>query len=69
MRGDADGDGRVSIADAMFIAQYLAGNRPGSDLNLLNAASVRQDGTEGDKVSIADAMIIGQYLAGSRDGF
>lgn len=69
VRGDANRDGRVSIADAMFMAQYLAGNRPGSDLNLLNAASVKQDGTEGDKVSIADAMIVGQYLAGSRNDF
>ena len=69
VRGDANRDGRVSIADAMFMAQYLAGNRPGSDLNLLNAASVKQDGTEGDKVSIADAMVVGQYLAGSRNDF
>ena len=67
MRGDANNDGRVSIGDAMFIAQYMAGNRPASDLNLLNAASVKQDGTEGDKVSIADAMFIAQYLAGLRD--
>ena len=69
VRGDANRDGRISISDAMFIAQFLAGNRPGSDLNLLNAASVNQDGKEGDKVSIADAMIMGQYLAGSRDAF
>ncbi len=68
-RGDANKDGQVSIADAMFVAQYLAGNRPGSHLNLLNAASVKQDGAEGDEVSIADAMIVQQYLVGSRDGF
>jgi hypothetical protein len=68
-RGDANKDGQISIADAMFIAQYLAGNRPGSHLNLLNAASVKQDGAEGDDVSIADAMIVQQYLVGSRDGF
>jgi len=67
MRGDANGDGHISIADAMFIAQYLAGNRPSSDLNLLNAASVKHDGSEGDKISIADAMFIAQYLAGLRD--
>ena len=69
MRGDANKDGKISIADAMFTAQYLAGKRSGSDLNLLNVASVKQDGSEGDKVSIADAMIIQQYLAGMRGGF
>lgn len=69
MRGDANRDAQVSIADAMFIAQYLAGSRAGSDLGLLNAASVKQDGVGGDRISIADAMIIGQYLAGSRQGF
>ena len=65
-RGDANIDDRVSVADAMFIAQYLAGNRPASDLNLLNAASVKHDDAEGDKISIADAMFIVQYLAGIR---
>lgn len=67
LRGDANKDGRVSIADAMFIAQYLAGNRPASHLNLLNAASVKHDGNKGDKITIADAMFIAQYLAGLRD--
>jgi len=67
LRGDANKDDHVSIADAMFIAQYLAGNRPASDLNLLNAASIKHDGAEGDKVSIADAMFISQHLAGLRD--
>jgi hypothetical protein len=67
MRGDANKDGKVSIADAMFITQYLAGSRPRTDLNLLNAASVKQDGENGDKVTIADAMLIAQYLAGLRD--
>jgi hypothetical protein len=67
MRGDANKDGHVSIADAMFVAQYLAGNRPAPDLNLLNAASIKQDDSKGDKVSIADAMFIAQYLAELRD--
>ena len=69
LRGDANSDGRVSIADAMFIAQFLAGNRPASDLNLLNAASVKHDSDRGDKVTIADAMFIAQYLAGLRDEY
>ncbi len=66
VRGDANGDGSISIADAMFIAQYLVGNRPWSDLSLLNAASVKYDGDGGDKVTVADAMFIAQYLVGLR---
>ena len=66
MRGDANNDGRVNIVDAMFIAQYLAGNRPASQLNLLNAASVKHD-QNSDKINIADAMFIAQYLVGLRD--
>ncbi|RLE70955.1 MAG: hypothetical protein DRJ43_00845 [Thermoprotei archaeon] len=68
LRGDANGDGKITIADAMFIAQYLAGNRPASDLNLLNAASVKHD-DKGDRITIADAMFIAQYLAGLRDEY
>jgi len=67
LRGDVNMDGKITIADAMFIAQYLAGNRPASNLNLLNAASVKHDQAEGDKISIADAMFIAQYLVGLRD--
>lgn len=37
-RGDTTNNGTVDIFDAMFIAQALVGNRPWSDLNLLNAA-------------------------------
>lgn len=69
IRGDANGDGRVSIADAMFIAQYLAGNRPLSKIKLLNAASVKHDGEKGDKITIADAMFIAQHLAALRDEY
>lgn len=68
IRGDANGDGKVNIADAMFIAQYLAGNRPLSQLNPLNAASVKHDSGGKDAITIADAMFIAQYLAGLRNG-
>lgn len=67
IRGDANGDGKVNIADAMFIAQYLAGNRPLSQLNPLNAASVKHDSGGKDAITIADAMFIAQYLAGLRN--
>jgi len=51
----------------MFIAQYLAGNRPLSQLNPLNAASVKHDSGGKDAITIADAMFIAQYLAGLRN--
>ncbi len=75
-RGDANGSGSVSITDALFIAQYLAGLRGlGTDaatVNAVNAASVRQDVTSpdvGDKITIADALYIAQMLAGLRDPY
>jgi hypothetical protein len=66
-RGDTTNNGTVDIFDAMFIAQALVGNRPWSDLNLLNAACVKHDGTAGDKVDIFDAMYIAQYVVGNRN--
>ncbi len=69
MRGDADNDGKISITDAIVIAEYLAGVRPEEDLNMFNAASVNHDGDAGDKVTIADAMVIAQYLDGQRDEY
>jgi hypothetical protein len=74
-RGDARADGVVNIADALFIAQYLAGSRPACTaivdtacLHSVNAASVRQDGNA-DRITIADAQFITQYLAGLRDEY
>jgi hypothetical protein len=65
----------VNIADALFIAQYLAGSRPACTaivdtacLHSVNAASVRQDGNA-DRITIADAQFITQYLAGLRDEY
>ena len=57
LAGDADGDGRVSISDAVRICQYLAGynvtiNEDNSDVDA--------DGT----VRVGDAVRICQYLAG-----
>ncbi len=71
-RGDARADGSINIADALFIAQYLAGMRgigpnPQSEVHPINAASVKTDGATGDQVTIADALLIAQYLAGLRD--
>lgn len=70
-RGDARADGEVSITDALFIAQYLAGKRGlGNDtttVNPVNAASVSHNDATGDKITIVDAMFIAQMLAGLRD--
>lgn len=72
-RGDANSNGSVTIADALFVAQYLAGLRGlGTDtttVNPVNAASVRPDvgpPDVGDKITIADALFIAQMLAGLR---
>jgi len=66
-RGDAKADGRIDVFDAMFIAQYIVGTRPLSDLNLLNAACVKHDGTAGDRLDVFDAMFIAQYVVGLRN--
>ena len=69
-RGDAKADGTVNVADALFIAQYLAGLREiGEGLNLVhavNSASVKQDGTF-DVISVADALYILQHEVGFKD--
>jgi hypothetical protein len=74
LRGDARADRTINIADAMFIAQGLAGSRAAcaatvdaACLHSVNAASVRPDGVF-DRMTIADARFIAQYLAGLRDG-
>jgi len=67
-RGDAQANGTVNIFDAMYIAQYIVGNRPISDLNYTNAACVKHDATSGDKLDIFDAMYIAQMVVGTRDG-
>ncbi|MEW6141884.1 MAG: C1 family peptidase [Chloroflexota bacterium] len=66
-RGDVKLDSTVDIFDAMYIAQYVIGNRPLSQINPLNAASVKQDGASGDKIDIFDAMYIAQYVVGLRN--
>lgn len=69
-RGDVNNSGGVdaiTIVDALFIAQYLAGLKNLSTLNPTNAASVSYDGANGDKITIIDALFIAQLLAGMRD--
>jgi hypothetical protein len=69
-RGDAKADGTVNIADALFVAQYLALLRDiGQDVttvHAINAASAKGD-AGGNKVNIADALFVAQVLALLRD--
>jgi len=71
-RGDAMVDGTVNISDALFIAQYLAGERAlGQGVGLVhpvNSASIMPDGS-GDEITISDVLFIAQYLAGLRDNY
>lgn len=67
--GDVNCDNRVSIADAVLIAQYLADLRSGNQgcpLPTGDALSMNLDGADvnaDSRVSIADAVLIAQCLA------
>ncbi|MFC1937747.1 cohesin domain-containing protein [Chloroflexota bacterium] len=71
LRGDAKPDGTINIADALFVAQYLAGIREvGQGLDYchpINAASIKHDGDNGDQITVGDRLFIAHYLAGIRD--
>ncbi len=69
VRGDSTGDGIVNIFDAMFIAQYIVGQRSLGELRSLNAASVNFGGLNGDELNIFDAMFIAQYVVGNRNDY
>ncbi len=69
VRGDSTDDGIVNIFDAMFIAQYIVGQRNLGELRPLNAASVNFGGLNGDELNIFDAMFIAQYVVGSRNDY
>ena len=60
--GDADGDGGVTLGDAILIAQYVNGWPV--EINI-QAADVDNDG----KVTLADAILIAQYVGGWFDKF
>ena len=61
LRGDANDDRAVNAIDAMFVAQYTAGNRDASTLDMDNADA----DLDGD-VDVVDAMFIAQYVVGLR---
>ncbi|MCX8152312.1 MAG: dockerin type I repeat-containing protein, partial [Archaeoglobaceae archaeon] len=60
--GDVNNDGKVSIVDALFIAQYSVGKRK------LDSESINYGNVNGDSsLRIVDALFIAQYLVGKRD--
>lgn len=60
--GDTDGDNSVTVIDARYILQKLAGSRSFDSTQTL-LADTDSDGN----VTIIDARYVLQYLAGSRD--
>lgn len=62
MRGDANCDGVVNMADANAIAAHIVGNIQLSPQGYFNAAAVTPD-----KMTIGDALFIAQYVDGQRN--
>jgi len=61
MKGDVNGDGQVTVVDALFVAQYTVGLMT-LNTQQLAAADVNGDG----QVTVADALFIAQYTVGLR---
>lgn len=60
LRGDVDGDGRVTAADARIIADYLVGRAAPAGVNVAERGDVNGDG----RVTSVDAAIVSAYVAG-----
>jgi hypothetical protein len=60
VRGDVDGDGRVTAADARIVADYLVGRAVPAGIDVAARGDVNGDG----RVTAADAAIINAYAAG-----
>ena len=58
LKGDSNGDGKISKADGMLLARYIAG-WDGIVIDL-DSADINNDG----KISKADGMILSRYIAG-----
>lgn len=61
IRGDANGDGQISIADAVRIKNYLLGTR-----SLDGSEALAADANSDGQVTIADAVRIKNYLLGTK---
>jgi len=60
-KGDVNGDGQVTVVDALFVAQYTVGLRT---LNSQQLAAADVNG--GGQVTVVDALFIAQYTVGLR---
>jgi hypothetical protein len=58
LKGDANGDGSVTIVDAMIIAQYAAGKNP------VGFVSANADTNCDGNVNINDALQVARFVAG-----
>lgn len=56
IRGDVNGDGAATIADALLVAQCVAG--------LTGPCAVAGDVNDDGQVAIADALLIAEFVAG-----
>ena len=63
MNGDVNGDGKVDIADAMYLAKHILG-KSGFEVIIVGAADVNGDG----EVDIADVMYLAKHILG-KSGF
>jgi len=61
LKGDVNGDGQVTVVDALFVAQYTVG------LRTLTSAQLAAADVNGDsQVTVVDALFIAQYTVGLR---
>ena len=63
LRGDADGNGTVEVADAVEVLQYCAEAVAGQTPDQSYAWLCGADATENGTVEVADAVSILQYCA------
>ena len=62
-RGDANGNGKIDIFDALNIAEYLAGLKTDGEL----PGFADSDVNENSLIDIFDALYVAEHLAGLRD--
>ena len=57
--GDLNGDGIADVTDLSYLSLYLIGDSEITDVNILEAADVQNDGT----VNLSDLALFRQYLS------
>ena len=65
VRGDMDGDCSITILDATYIQNYLAG----FNVNCTDKQITASDANNNDAIDIGDATFIQQYLAGLKNEY